>query len=487
MTRTKQSARKSSGGLAPRITTRDPHRKATCFLDLSDDTIRLIGEYVNGDFDIPLPSFGPHWMNFMSEIGGTASKNLTHLRATCRRIRGAVFLQNSHIVLKELPSTTSNQNIWIKEASKDFKNTISRALISFEPRKSKDPIVFWNEFTSTLGDMNLEELIIKSAPFCHHLDFWSDHDIDGADETTWYKPLGEFLHRPFGHIFDSLQSLSIETRCPQCVADLPLLFVPAARKLGHLRIDHEPLKPPLHDEEAAIWDPDEAFKAPFELWRTEHGKEMGLKTLHIHYVDPRSDLRSVEWSNVIGNAFSTFRQLEKFSITRTQGIFRHLVPGITLKVFNRGGGWNFEIDDGLSLALTSLDVFIYSLSAPPTLKSFDPVFRLRIGSGRPCISSPISGESGPEFFQKHELALALKARNQEMYEPNLMNAMKAVSWKMIDLIPSLEEGAFWEQGTDSTDCDWYRWTWKKSSNSDGLISIEIDQFPLLLSRDFVKC
>ncbi|WVQ81683.1 hypothetical protein IAT38_003808 [Cryptococcus sp. DSM 104549] len=54
-------------------------------LDLSDDTILHVAQYLNEDNDIPFPSFTPHWQNFPPEITSQNALDFRRLRATCRR------------------------------------------------------------------------------------------------------------------------------------------------------------------------------------------------------------------------------------------------------------------------------------------------------------------------------------------------------------------------------------------------------------------
>ncbi|WWC91771.1 uncharacterized protein L201_006718 [Kwoniella dendrophila CBS 6074] len=59
----------------------------TSFLHLTDEIIQRIAYFANPDNQLPVPSFGPHWEDFASDILSKTSKSLHALRSTCKRVR----------------------------------------------------------------------------------------------------------------------------------------------------------------------------------------------------------------------------------------------------------------------------------------------------------------------------------------------------------------------------------------------------------------
>jgi len=77
-------------------------------LDLSDETLQLIGTFTSGDLEIPLPAFHQHWKNIIVLFGRqNASEDLRHLRASCKRFRRVMPLSELNVDIKTVKAMKS--------------------------------------------------------------------------------------------------------------------------------------------------------------------------------------------------------------------------------------------------------------------------------------------------------------------------------------------------------------------------------------------
>ncbi|WWC91770.1 uncharacterized protein L201_006717 [Kwoniella dendrophila CBS 6074] len=235
------------------------------FLDLTDEIIQLVGHFVNPDNSLPIPSFTPHWENCATVINPHISKDLIAFRETCTGIRTICKLEGLHL---ETGYWTEVQAYLINDRWNNHLKAVSRARISISSLKDETDVVScWMAFTSLLMKMpNLEELISDEVPFCVH---------SAAVWTT------EELRLPPWPILNNLTSLSIHPICHKCASIIPLLIIPAALKLQHLR--HGVVKPDKDNMIADSRDTSEdLFRHIKNAWCKRQSKsEMPLKTLHL--------------------------------------------------------------------------------------------------------------------------------------------------------------------------------------------------------------
>ncbi|WWC64515.1 uncharacterized protein I303_107125 [Kwoniella dejecticola CBS 10117] len=202
----------------------------TTLLSLSDETLITIANFLHGDNEIPLPSFNPHWANFVHEIDPAVQKDYLSFRSTCRRLNSLCPLKQLHKVFRKW----STVQRWKAKCPVSVMKAIKRIIIDIplkaapapfqattvEQKQQKD-YDLWSSLSLFLGELTgLEELIIIQNPLCP---FIGNKSIVGRCRL----PSRDFL--------PSLRSLAFESRCRRCCLQFPIVLVPAAPNLQHLK------------------------------------------------------------------------------------------------------------------------------------------------------------------------------------------------------------------------------------------------------------
>ncbi|WWC72068.1 uncharacterized protein I206_106028 [Kwoniella pini CBS 10737] len=468
---------------------------STSLLDLSNEILQLIGRYVNQDLAIPLPSYGPHWIPRQNLIKPSTSRDISAYRATCRRIRDSCRLEGVHVVV--MPS---NGLTWDSEISEDMKKAVSRVSFaegSYPNRFSK--ITPWLSFIDSMSQLpRLEEMEILGGRPCasHALGMGIYNPQSGDTIESLKRNLNKLQISKSVNGLTNLSSLNIATEqiCQSCSIFLIQNLIPLLPNLKYLKI----LLDIPHNRE--IWDPVKIFKEPFNKWKEIYEKDyIPLEKIYIQY--PYSGKREVwkNWGKVIKICFKLFPKLKEFHITTFNKIRQELNFGTYLicskMIVNnkslsstqplKGGHlkrWKFEVmnmEDGDWRDSWTFEKMINYLQPPPTIRLFDPVIVIQPGESRPYQLPQNSDQSTNSYDSSRYNGLLMK------YENLLIEQITAAAEEMIELVPSLEEGAFWERGIENSYDDWYRWTWKKVI-INGVITVETSKKPFILSKDRFK-
>ncbi|WRT70175.1 uncharacterized protein IL334_007169 [Kwoniella shivajii] len=440
-------------------------------LDLNDEILWLIGQYVDGDLAIPMPSFGPYWTTYPDLIDPKTSRDLIFFRSTCRRLRHACRLQGIHMVIDEIEvegRAGPEENL----CSDGIQKCVRRARISpLCRRRSLRGHSPETTFASKLQPLSyLEELSVQ-------------HGTETSSKLA--TQVFETLPEPLDFL-PNLKSLSVDFDCNDCSGHLPLLLITSAPKLQHLKMY---LDPPV---DVPDWDPLQAFSAILKAW-TDHNLKpyMPLTTLYLKYPWSARGIIWRSWGKVIREAFKLLPELEDFQVASFNKKGKELTFGTYLICSKEEQGnaelvqWKFEVmnlEDGDWRNSWTLEEMINYLKPSSKLKIFDPIIVIQPGESRPCNLSPSSNHITRKSIY-HDQNSYESSRFEDLlskYEHLLRSQMKAAAEALIELVPSLQEGAFWERGTEVSYDDWYRWKWTKSIGDDGTPEAEVTKTPLTL-------
>ncbi|WVW86238.1 hypothetical protein I302_108280 [Kwoniella bestiolae CBS 10118] len=433
-------------------------------LDLEDETIRLISHYTNRDAYIPLPSYGPHHQNFKSEIN---PKGL-HVNA-----------QQGTRIAK-----------WMTGAPREVEQGVRRLRIGVPFLSGSDQLSIFSTLTLFLHRIdNLEELIINSDSnqSCHHLHGYttSPHQLPGG------------LRIPLFPFIPKLKSLSVQVVCPTCAEQIPNILVPAAPMIQHLKMTVYglPKPPPLGQfADSDSWDdspdPSTIIKDMAEAWCNNNKKDtMGLKTLYLRYWPKPGEITCNRFLSTIRDVSKILPSLEELAVAEF-GYRETLRSGIGIRGKCADRTWSFECDaqstEDDEPHFSSLEDTLSSLCLSSNLKVFDPVFVIVLDSKRPTM--PIATRN--QIRSSYEANRPAGRQNFQglvkSHEGNLREAISGAAQIIMDTVPSLERGHFWEKGTELSKKDWYRWTWRKV-NCNGVSKVHVEEVPEYMSSDFVSC
>ncbi|KAK6909349.1 hypothetical protein L486_01001 [Kwoniella mangroviensis CBS 10435] len=455
-------------------------------LDLEDETIRAISRYTNKDTYIPIPSYGPHYQHFKSEINSRVSRDLLSFRSTCKRIHSLSGLDGLHVKATQGTKTAK----WMSEAPREVEQGVRRLEICAPFLTGSDLISTFSALIMFLHRFeDLEELIIGNNPniSCYHLHGY----------TTSPDQLPGMLKLPLFPFLPKLTSLSVEVACPSCAEQIPKILVPAAPNIQHLKLAVYGLPKPLplgQFTDADPWDespdPSEVIRDMVTMWCKKNQKDtIGLKTLYMRYW-PRPDERTRDrYRSTFKRASEAIPSLEEFRVAEFNGITGNLKSGISVKAEFIHDIWTFECDattdEGDESRCCSLEETLVALSMPPKIKIFDPIFVLNLPLKRPTVPIASTGHTRSSYLASRSTTHRPTLEEVKSYENTCRDVFEAAAQTMVDTVPSLEEGYFWEKGTEISKKDWYLWKWKKVI-VNGASQVEVDQFPEMMSSDFIS-
>ncbi|WWC64512.1 uncharacterized protein I303_107122 [Kwoniella dejecticola CBS 10117] len=448
-------------------------------LDLEDDTIRLIGHFANRDAYIPLPSYGPHWQNYKTEINGKVCRDLLALRSTCKRVHTVTKLEGLHVDIQTFPKLIR----WSSEAPREVEKGVRRLRLCMPGSGGVEVITVFAILTNLLHRFeNLEELIITGHESCHHS--YSYHG-----EPTRHQP-----QLPLYPFLPNLKSLAIDVACPNCAESAPKLLVPAAPKLQHLKfglfafppIPTQPVQVPM--VVLPLPDPSDIIEGMCSRWCLENKQDkLSLKTLHINYLALRPTQSEDCYGSTIKQTLELFPQIEHISMTRFGRDFTELRSGLKLKARNVYGHWAFTCENpfGENKESVSLEEALSNFSFPSTMKTFDPVISVVIPSTRPITGGIASTEmTRSAFLGGQPRCDEDQAEALAGYQANLKEAILAVAQVLLDHIPSLEGGTVWEKGTHWSRKDWTLRSWTKI-RVNGISKPVLHGIPQIMTQEFV--
>ncbi|WWC64525.1 uncharacterized protein I303_107135 [Kwoniella dejecticola CBS 10117] len=438
----------------------------TQLLDLSDDIIDRIAYFVHRDYDVPLPSFNPHWANFVTELDRGLATDYLALRSTCTRIRGICGLKGLHLFLRSWQRVLE----WMADAPDSVVKGIRRLSLDIEwkywPPELKKldenaeidttnghgiyPLIpTWSTITTLLSRFtSLEELYLSHSPLCQHRPKFT--------MTSQLKcPPLDFLPQ--------LKSLAFEIRCSRCSVEIPSLFIPACTTLQHIKMvmithnegwdklfdswqrRHPELKLALKtlvlnlDSEASIND---------ELKRISKWG-MGLKELHMIKVD-RGGLEP--------GFFLGGKQVESTGSSFEQKwVFKHFeqewITGLSDDDSN-GEGWEEN---------KAWTEFLGALSKYHNLETFDCVINPHIDQGWPRNVIPHDEQKASEY-NAYQKGMRTSLERYKTTQPKLSSAMAAAARAMVETVPTLKNGYFWQYPYDWNSEPahiWRRWSWQR--------------------------
>ncbi|WWC72076.1 uncharacterized protein I206_106036 [Kwoniella pini CBS 10737] len=449
-------------------------------LDLEDDTIRLVAHYTNKDVYIPLPSYGPYWQNFKSDINGKVSRDLLAFRATCKRIHGLAKLEGLHLDVQSFPKMMK----WSTDAPREVEKAVRRLRICMPGSGGCKVITVFSTLTNFLHRFdNLEELVITDSGGCHH-----SYGFGGESAPREPKlPLYPFLA--------NLRSLAVQVSCPICAQEIPEVLLPAAPKIQHLKSGVISRLPPLTSPiqvPMVFPTPTHPFDAinriKTEWCKRNRRDELSLKTLHLIYLVPRGLQIEDQLGATTKRTLEILPHLEEFSITRFNDNYETMQSGIKLKGKNVHGHCSFSCEGPFMTGpeAISFEETLGDISFPTRLQTFDPVISISIPLTRPIIGSVASIETTRSaFFGNKQCSNDQQIKETENYEATLKNAMVAAAQILIDNIPSLTSGTFWEKGTERSKKDWNLWSWQKVM-INGVSRPVIANKPDIMTKAFVS-
>ncbi|WWC64513.1 uncharacterized protein I303_107123 [Kwoniella dejecticola CBS 10117] len=450
------------------------------FLDLDDEIILQIGDILHRDNEVPLPSFEPHWAGFEHSINPEIQKDSLSLRATCSRIKGLLSVKDLHIVTRQW----SDIVLWNQECPSTVKQAVKRAIIDIPPEVG--PLYYhWDEdhdlqekdyeqilsvwttlITFLSGLISLEELIIIESPLCRHFPSIN---------------IREHCLIPLDDILPALKSLAIECACMDCSAELPRLLIPTIPELQHLKIVHtyfEHLTSISANEEWLSRHPDKAF-IPVETLAVKHRP---------NDVDPTNERPVME------DVLTCFPGIEELYITgHTEenntppqptfilGATRKPADGlgeerwrfkpISEVEFDENGCYDWDVstsgEDGEWLL--TLD----SLGAFKQLEVLDGVIEIVLPTRTGRLPEEGYSAGGTEYMSQRDDARSCFLQRETSVE-EMIEAMRAAAREMVDHVPSLRKGYFWQWPYSEQDGEaelkWKRWTWTVSQGG----RIEVD-------------
>ncbi|WWD03702.1 hypothetical protein V865_001758 [Kwoniella europaea PYCC6329] len=153
----------------------------TSLLQLSNEIISYIGDFLHQDHNIPIPSFHPHWAGFKHDINSDIQKHFLFFRSICTRTRNAIQLRDLHVTINRWSDVLR----WNMECPKQVRQAVKRMIIDIPKNVAPSKVYvndgehrlqeryhiggIWSILTHFLFEFTaLEELIIVNSPLCNH-------------------------------------------------------------------------------------------------------------------------------------------------------------------------------------------------------------------------------------------------------------------------------------------------------------------------------
>ncbi|WWD19698.1 hypothetical protein CI109_104162 [Kwoniella shandongensis] len=437
------------------------------FLDLSDDIILNISQYLPGNQDVPLPSFTPHWENYDSEIRGEVGSSQRNLRMTCRRLRHVLRKEEWHLVVRRWTQLEK----WMQSASPDLCRTVRRVRLDMKhDGKSIDAGGKWTIITDFLQTLpRLEELIIASIPICSH----------GLSEPSSSPD----LRFPDVSYLPVLQSLSVEVKCAHCAVSLPKVFVPAAPRLRHLKVSSNT------SALSADVDSGHFLDSLRTAWSdSNERREMPLETLYVRTANPSMTCFPL-WK-----AAAKFPELRKLVVTPYKYDGKQyrspyqLCDDVNLYATSYPNRWEFT-PNVADLGEIDMDDLLDHLKDFKSLQYIDCFFTVNPGSHRPFKPMPQKGFTRSEYKRHHEekLDIGWMLNSHSAYETQLKSAMRAFAQAFIGAIPTLQGGVLWEARELEVDLTSHnKFTWSTNVTRSGRRTAKVDNEYETITDDFAS-
>ncbi|WVR00131.1 hypothetical protein IAU59_007273 [Kwoniella sp. CBS 9459] len=411
-------------------------------LDLSDELLVHIASFLHRDNAVPLPSFGPHWLNLYSEFDPTVAEDYYNFRLTCKKVNGICPLRGLHYELTSLRQLDR----MLTETPREALNGIRRMRVMMVDARGSTPKATsaYARFINLLQSLpNLEELIIVQSPFCDH----STYSLSGAKKQSLRITPSNFL--------PNLKSLSLDMCCLNCKVQVPSLIVPAAPQLKRLRMAIGA------NSKDPTYGPVKALTMLSSAWQDQQPDT----TIPITELFLRISPSDAGHLNTLHQINKVFPHLEHLHISPHYHASNRLNPGLAIVAEQLDHGWSFEVEDPLGSGLVQpLSILLDRLKAFQQLKSIDGLFVicLKDAPRRPILHTPVQGETQIEYLklsQKAARAVRGLANHDKLFE----QAIRQVVGEMSAKIPKLASGAFWEFSKDRNQAsisNWYKWDWR---------------------------
>ncbi|WVQ80292.1 hypothetical protein IAT38_002397 [Cryptococcus sp. DSM 104549] len=390
-------------------------------LDLSDDTICSLAHMANGDNDIPFPSFGPHWRkNSHSQIDPAHSSSILALRATCRRLRGMIGHKGLYMRVTRWESMTRHMAHTpvsvlqgVRRLEIDISRPVPRALVSA-----------WAVLTTFLSFLsNLEELVILELSLCRHPR--EDPEENSADLCTYTESL---RLSPALQLSPKLAALCVACKCYACAGVYVSNFAPTARDLTHLRAPELG----VYDEDndiADLWSDDWESKFP--------GMELPLRTLRTGIDGLSSSIEDIDKDE----EFDSFSEVSEIHLAPIVYYNSHAIATEPLVIL-------FEAITSAFPNLTYFDAALEVIAISPE------EYEASVSTQQWLPPPPNPSDDGHRQPPKYKITSRI---------PQLV----AAATLLLQHIPSLERGVFWERANPPGGERWYRWSWELREQGDG--------------------
>ncbi|WWC64516.1 uncharacterized protein I303_107126 [Kwoniella dejecticola CBS 10117] len=284
-------------------------------LGLYDHIIRQIAENLHNDDQINIPSFGPYWANFRSDINPDVHRDYAALRSTCRRMKDLCTLRDLHVRIKSKADLERLHNApqqvlgSIKRMSVKIPHTplpypINSETILNQVREAENQ-TFCSLVQLLYRLPQLEELIIEDLQVCHcHIHHLSlpPHDF----------PV-------------KLKSIAFEIGCKDCATHLERAIIPFVREIRYLKMtDCKRRMLPVLEEVTGHWNFQRQRQSQGQYQANQTPKPFPLKQLIL-----KTEIDPVHMHLVRINAWCP--QLEELYMTRyfvDEG--NEMIPGFIL-------------------------------------------------------------------------------------------------------------------------------------------------------------
>ncbi|OCF41367.1 hypothetical protein I317_04848 [Kwoniella heveanensis CBS 569] len=389
-------------------------------LDLSDEVLTHIASFTHRDDEIPLPSFGPHWLNLYQDFDQNVAQDYYSLRSTCKKINALCPLRGLHCELESL----AQMDKMLTKAPQEALNGIRRMRVLI-PRSSAPKVTsIYAKFINLLQTLpNLEELIFVQNPFCFHPVYRTD---ERTTESLRIVP-ADFLPK--------LKSLSFDISCYCCKALLPSLIIPGAPQLKALRvaIGTDPKDP--------TYGPVKALSALYSAWQKRHkDAPMPISNLFLRIIPSDAGLL-----NTLQQLSKVFPHLEHLHVS-LHSLTDRMDASLAIAAEQLRYGWNLEVEDPVGSGFCQ----------PLCSSSTD-------------LTHPIQGETRAEYLKLSDKA-DRAIRGLSKHNKSIELAIREVISELMANIPQLCSGAFWEYSkcrNQSSIASWHRWEWKATRSVPG--------------------
>ncbi|WWD19693.1 hypothetical protein CI109_104157 [Kwoniella shandongensis] len=440
----------------------------TSLLNLADDTLRLIGDYLDDTDSIPLPSFYPHSENYRHRFDKQLGGSHRRLRNSCRRLHHVLPQGELHVEIKWMFML----KIWMENVPDYFLRSVTRLRINLYKQYAKDLQGCWSDFTTFLTRLpNLEELYLSGTPFCEHR--------DSVEIST------DKLAIPADMILPKLKSFANEIECGHCLVYLEPLLI-TAPNLQHVKSVFG-----FNDigEEEAL----DTSNRLFDLRRRHNIKATKLETLYL------AVNQSYTTEDVLVEFVDSCPRLKEFVITRRIGDKDTRLTSLfdVAALSNRAPRpWQFEVRSESFGRLSELADEFRDLKH---LEILDCAMKLELSQyvcSRQSYRGPLRDRdpTAPPAVRNDDRFRVSPERYEDIYAEAIIAATKV----FVDKCPSIRTLRFWDDFTQPNtgiinvpNRDWLRWeshvivdaesgkveitverppkcfTWQFSSNTDG--------------------